>query len=205
MRYIELKEQLKDFIVFSTSDIQKIDPFFHKQRLSEWQKKGYIKKIVNEFYIFSDLEINESALFVIANEIYNPSYISFEMALSYYDLIPETVYSITSASSRKTQNFETDIAAFSYRRIKPELMFGYALQKYKNHNFKIAEAEKAVLDFLYINPGIKTEGDFYELRINRDEFQQKINRKKMEEYLKLFENQSLKKRVNNFLEFMSHA
>lgn len=48
-------------MVLSANDILKIDSDFHKQRLSEWQKKDYIKKITKGYYIFSDLEINESA------------------------------------------------------------------------------------------------------------------------------------------------
>jgi predicted transcriptional regulator of viral defense system len=142
---------------------------------------------------------------MIANKIYDPSYISFEMALSYYDLIPETVYQITSASSRKTQAFKTDLASFSYRKIKPELMFGYALQKLGSYNFKIAEPEKAVLDFFYLNSRLKSEGDFEELRINADEFQKKVNVGKLKKYLKLFSNKSLERRINNFLTFISHA
>ena len=36
--------------------------------------------------------------FELAQKIYGPSYISFESALSYHGLIPEAVYSISSAS-----------------------------------------------------------------------------------------------------------
>lgn len=41
MKYLELKEQFKDFVLFSLKDIKKIDPGFHRRRLSEWKKKGY--------------------------------------------------------------------------------------------------------------------------------------------------------------------
>jgi predicted transcriptional regulator of viral defense system len=82
MRYLELKESLKDFTVFSLADIRQTDSFFHRRRLNEWQEKGYIKKLIRGFYIFSDLELNENVLFEIANRIYAPSYISLEIALS---------------------------------------------------------------------------------------------------------------------------
>lgn len=205
MRYIELKEQLKDFMVFSLGDIKKIDPFFHRQRLNEWQNKGYIRKIINQYYYFSDLEISEPVLFIMANKIYGPSYISFEMALSYYNLIPESVYAITSASSRKTQVFDTPVARFSYRKIKPSLMFGYNLIGYKNRKFKIADVEKTILDFFYINPRLKNRDDFEELRINKYEFTQRVNQEKLAGYSSLFGNKSLEKRINNFLKFVYHA
>lgn len=89
MQYIELKEALKGFTVFSLMDIKKVDSSFFRARLNEWQDKGYIKKVIKGYYIFSDIELSENVLFDIANRIYSPSYVSFEMALSYYHLIPE--------------------------------------------------------------------------------------------------------------------
>src|SRR3990167_6547201 len=41
----------------------------------------------------------------IANRLYAPSYISFEYAMSRYGLIPESVYAVTSATSRITRTF----------------------------------------------------------------------------------------------------
>ena len=99
MRFLEFRNALKTFTLFSINEIKKIDNNFHRRRLNEWQEKGYIKKIIRGYYIFSDLEVNEKVLFEIANKIHSPSYVSFEMALSYYHLIPESVYVITSAST----------------------------------------------------------------------------------------------------------
>ncbi|MCK4418271.1 hypothetical protein KAV79_00495, partial [Candidatus Aerophobetes bacterium] len=132
MQYVELKEALKDFTIFSLNDIKRIDRSFFRTRLNEWQGKEYIKKVIKGYYIFSDLELNENALFEIANKIYKPSYISFETALSFYHLIPESVYGITSASTRRTYKFKTQMAEFSYRTIKPELFFGYELVSFQD-------------------------------------------------------------------------
>lgn len=203
MQYLELRQRLKDFLVFSLDDIKKINPDFHRQRLNEWQKKGYIKKIIREYYIFADLEINEAVLFVIANRIFEPSYVSLEMALSYYGLIPEGVYDITSVNSRKTYAFETKLAKFSYCKTKSELMFGYQLIPIRNHTFKIAEIEKAVLDYFYFNPKLKNEGEFEEWRFNRENFLEKANLEKFRKYLTLFKNKSLEKRVNRFINYLN--
>jgi len=205
MQFFELKTQLSNFFIFSTKDIEKIDPVFHSQRLSEWQGKKYIKKIKRGYYLFSDLEINEQVLFLIANKIYSPSYISLEMAFSYYNLIPEAVYGITSVTSNKTNNFKTDFGEFIYRRIKPELMFGYKLIKYENHNFRIAEIEKAVLDYFYLNSHLKTENDFAEMRFNGEKFKMLADRNKLNRYLDAFDNKSLEKRVKRFLNYINHA
>jgi predicted transcriptional regulator of viral defense system len=205
MQYIKLKESLKGFTVFSLRDIKAIDSNFHRRRLNEWQDKNYIKKIIRGYYIFTDLQISENALFEIANKIYSPSYVSFEMALSYYHLIPESVYSITSVSTRKTYGFKTSIGQFSYRTTKPDLFFGYNLASYDNRRFKIASAEKAILDYFYINPNIKNETDFISLRINRDSFIEQIDIVKLNEFLERFAQKTLTKRINSFLEFIKNA
>jgi predicted transcriptional regulator of viral defense system len=203
MQYIEIKDNLKDFMVLSANDILKVDPGFHKQRLSEWQKKGYIKKVIKGYYIFSDLEMNESVLYIIANKIYDPSYISLEMALSYYGLIPESVYGITSVTSRKTYKFASPIGQFSYHRIKPELMFGYQLVNYQSHNFKIAQIEKAILDYFYVNPKLRAVEEFEELRINKETFREKVDAKRFKEYLIQFNNKALTKRVDRFVKYLN--
>jgi len=231
MQYVELKEALKDFTIFSLNDIKRIDRSFFRTRLNEWQGKGYIKKVIKGYYIFSDLELNENALFEIANKIYKPSYVSFETALSFYHLIPESVYGITSASTRRTYKFKTQMAEFSYRTIKPELFFGYELVSfqdtpspfplpygerikvrgkrkflyYQDKRFKIASIEKTILDYFYINSHIKKENDFACLRMNKDIFLKQVNEEKVYHFLEKFAQKRLGKRIKSFLEFMQNA
>lgn len=205
MQYVELRNSLKDYIVVSTKDFKKGDSKFHVQRLTDWQDKGYLKKIVRGYYVFSDIEIDERVLYIIANEIYEPSYVSLESAFSYYNLIPEGVYSITSISSKKTNIFKTFLGEFNYKKIKPELMFGYQLVDYRGHNFKIAEIERAVLDYFYINPKVKTDSDFFEMRFNASVFKDKVDMEKFNRYLKAFNNKSLERRISKFLKFVNNA
>ena len=134
MKFLELKSELRDFTIFSLNEIKNIEPGFHRRRLNEWQDNGYIKKVVRGYYIFSDLKLSEEILFKIANRIYLPSYISLESALSYYHLIPESVYGITSISTRKTYHFVTSIGEFIYRALKPPLFFGYDFLKVKQNS-----------------------------------------------------------------------
>lgn len=203
MNYIQLRKFLADFTVFSINDLQRLDPNFHRRRLNEWQDKGYIKKIIKGFYIFSDLELNENTLFEIANRIYKPSYISFEIALAYYNLIPESTYGITSASTRRTYKFKTSIAEFNYRTIKASFFFGYVINSYNGKCFNIASPEKAILDYLYLNPHINKESDFASLRIDPEVFFQKVKTGRLRSYLKKFSKNTLSTRVNNFLDFLS--
>ena len=206
MHYIEFKDSLKDFTIFSLNDIRRVDNRFFRTRLNEWQNKGFIKKVIKGYYIFADLELNENVLFEIANRIYTPSYISFETALSWHGLIPESVYGITSVSTRRTYTFKTSLAEFSYRKIKPQLFFGYDLVEYrKGKCFKIACMEKTILDYFYSNTFIRRDDDFAGLRINKDVFFEKINEKRLNDFLETFRQKKLSIRIKSFLEFMKNA
>jgi predicted transcriptional regulator of viral defense system len=205
MRFIELKKVFKDFTLFSLNDIKKWDNAFFRVRLNEWQNKGYIKKVIKGYYIFSDLELNENVLYEIGNRIYKPSYISFQTAFSYYSLIPESVYTITSATTRKTSYFKTPIAEFVYRTIAPRLFFGYHLVKYDHQYFKMASMEKAILDYFYVHADIKGKNDFESLRINKDIFSEQIHDEILYQYLEKFAQKALAKRIRSFLEFLNHA
>jgi len=205
MQYLDLKTQLKNYPIFSIKDIEKVDLSFHKQRLSEWQKKDYVKKICKGFYIFSDLQINEPTLFTIANRVYEPSYISLEMALSIYGLIPEAVYGVTSVTSQRTKNMKTPVGDFIYRHVQPELMFGYELREHDGHHYQVAEIEKAILDYLHFNSKINDRESFEGVRFNISEAKEKINIEKFNKYLLAFNSKALEKRAKKFLTYINHA
>ncbi len=202
MRFLEFRQALAKFKVFSLSDIYKVDPRFYRVRLNEWQHQGYLQKITRGYYRFTDQPLTEKTLFTISNKIYLPSYISLESALSYYGLIPEGVYIITAVSSRKTTSFETLVGNFSYRSIKPELMFGYEVVVLDQDKFILATPEKSVLDYLYLHPEIKSIDDVASLRINSTVFLDEIDQDRWQQYLAVFNSQALSARADNLLAYL---
>lgn len=89
----------------------------------------------------SDLEV--------ANALYRPSYLSFAFALSFHRLIPETVYTLTSATTRTTAAFTAIGKQFSYHHLKPRAYAGYRAEQVNGRAIWIAEPEKALVDCLY--------------------------------------------------------
>ncbi len=202
MQFIQFKNAFRDFPVISLADIRGLDRNFDRRRLSEWREKGYIRKIIKGYYIFTDADLDDNRLAAIANRIYRPSYISLETALSRYHLIPENVYQVTSVSTRRTSFFESPVGRFSYRTVKPEFFFGYTLQP---GGYKLARVEKAILDYFYLNPDLRDEDDFASLRMDRRELQRLLNRKRLTEYLGRFDKKNLARRVKLFLRWLDHA
>ena len=199
MRFIDFKRHFESFKVFSTQDILKWDSDFDTRRLVEWQEKGYVRKVINRWYVFADASLDENFLYLISNRIYSPSYISFESALAYYRLIPEGVYTITAATSLKPHQFVTSFGSFGYRHLRPELMFGYRLINLNGMSYKIAEPEKLILDYFYLNTNLKSANDFKSLRINQADFKTLVNIDRLLAYLQLFENKLMEKRIKLFL------
>lgn len=204
MNFLKFQKQLKNHLVFSLRDIQKLFPDFSRIQLNRWQKAGLIQKIINKYYIFDDNDLDENALWVIANTIYKPSYVSLEAALSHYGLIPEGVFVVTSVTTKKTYRFESKIANFHYGKIRTNLFWGYKLVDCKNWKICLAEPEKALLDFFYLNPNLDSVAHFEELRINSEVFREIIDLEKFNTYLKAFGNKLLTRRVNIFLNFMKN-
>lgn len=199
MNKIDFQKRLISYGVFSLENIYKSFPDFSYKQISRWQEDGFLIKIKQGFYTFADQKIDDYFLFLIANKIYEPSYISLEKALKYYGLIPEEIFQITSVSTKKTNTFNNSIGSFSYRHIKESLFWGYHFISNSNQKVLIADVEKAILDYIYLHFELKTENDFKELRINSNSFNENINLDKLNKYLSKFKNKNLNKRLEVFL------
>lgn len=199
MNTIDFQKKFQPYQVFSLQDVKKFFPNFSYRQIDRWKKKGYLIKIKQGFYTLADQDISQSFSFLVANRIYHPSYVSLEKALKYYGLIPEEVFQVTSVSTKKTAEFDTHVGNFGYRHISSKLFWGYKLVKTSDAKFLIAEPEKAILDYLYLNPRLKIVDDFEGMRINEDSFAEYIDIKKFQRYLEAFNNKALTGRANTFL------
>lgn len=119
-----------------------------KTRLSRMVRFGMYTQIVRGLY---ETDKNVSP-HLLAGSIYGPSYISFEYALSYYGLIPETVYTVTCAAfeKKKKKKYETPFGTFTYRDVPADAFpFGLSLRREGDYFYRIATPEKALCDKLY--------------------------------------------------------
>ncbi|MFH5884684.1 hypothetical protein ACG2F4_10260 [Halalkalibaculum sp. DA3122] len=202
MNYTEFRQEMKAFPNFSIREIEKHFPGFDSRRLVEWQEKGYIQKLRNRYYCFSDQEVDEPFLYYTANQLYHPSYVSLESALSRYGFIPEGVFQITSCTTLKTNSFDTPVGRFTYRRIKPSLFFGYRLEEWKNNRYTMAEPEKTLIDYLYLHHEIKETADIVDLRWNILEIKNRISIDKLNQYEAYISSPALSDRLDTLKTYM---
>lgn len=149
------------------------------QKINTMVKKGELIQLKKGVYTFSEDYRNHSLnLIATANMLYKPSYVSFEYALSFYGLIPERVYTITSASTSRNKEFETPLGRFSYTKV-PLRAYPLGIDWKFDENdggYMIATAEKALCDKIYSDKRVsnikKDEIEIYledDLRIDIDD------------------------------------
>lgn len=201
MNFNQFRNTFFEQKVFSTGDIAKEWADFNYANLVHWQEKGYLLKLRNRWYAFPDALKTEADLYFAANRLRQPSYVSLETALRFYNFIPESVFSINSVTTAKPVEWRTPIGHFSYRSVKPGLFFGYQPSELQPV-FLIADPEKTLLDTLYFNPHLFQTPDFEELRLNREEIAERLDIARLGNYLLLIASSTLEKRWRNLQHFL---
>jgi len=151
-QFVDLYREVP-FVDSSTFQVVTDKPEVLRRQVTEWQGKGYLHRLKRGIYLLDD-RYRKTPVdpFFVANQLTCPSYVSLESALSFYDLIPEQTFAVTSVTPRGTRRFTNIMGTFIYRSIKPNLFFGYEPMMLKGQEFLIASREKAVLDYLYLIP-----------------------------------------------------
>lgn len=155
MNFARFKDKFRDApFIPASSAVRLVDePQPMRNQLTRWQKRGLIIQLKRGMYILNknDRKVAPSRFF-FANQLLWPSYVSLESALSHYGFIPEAVSDVTSVTSKKTSRFSNGLGRFVYQRLKLSAFKGYRYFKDESGMAVfIAEPEKAVVDFLYLN------------------------------------------------------
>lgn len=94
--------------------------------------------------------------FLVANHLRGPSYISLESALSYWNMIPERVYEISSVTLKTSKKYNTPLGRFSFLHLAaPYYSFGVESVKLSaRQTALIASREKAICDKIILTSGV---------------------------------------------------
>jgi predicted transcriptional regulator of viral defense system len=180
-------------------------PGLDDRRLYEWHKKGYIIKLRNSWYCLPEFLKEHYSTWIIANVVHKPSYIRLESAMSYHGLIPEGVFMTTSISTNRSVHLSMAGSSYSFSSLKKELFFGYELIETEKYHrmLKVAEPEKAILDFFHLHPQYNSENEILQLRFNGPLLRDLVHEEKLMNSLELFQNRKLDKRIATMLKAYS--
>jgi predicted transcriptional regulator of viral defense system len=186
MKYLAMiREQFANTPVFSVRDLlvflQKkgISRKYARLLLHNLEKKGEIERINKGIYSFKkDL--------MVAGFAFSPFYYGLQEALSLRNLWEQETNPIIITTKKARpgtrQIMESNILV---RRISKKMFFGYEMQKYYDYWIPVSDMEKTLIDFAYFKEQLD--------KIALQEIKQKIDKKKLEEYLKLCPKQTRKK------------
>jgi len=206
MKYNDLENSLiKPKPVFNLRDIAQTGFKVFPYQLSKWVKDGKLKRLAGGFYLFAKAEVSIEHL---ANQLREPSYISLEYALYFYNLTVDIPFHVTSVTTRGTRNISTSSGMFFYHHIKPMLFDGFVMKQVGEKDeigkrFFIATPEKALIDLFYFNPKkYNSKSDFEEARCHEEDLKGKIAWDKMIRLAGLFGNKALVERLLNFKKYI---
>ena len=124
-----------------------------EKKVQALEKSGELIRLKrNLFIINKELTGKETDVRLCANHIYGPSYVSFQWALRHYGMIPEQVFLMTSATTKRARNFKTPIGNFSYVQV-PATYFpiGVECREEQGICFLMATPEKALCDTILLD------------------------------------------------------
>jgi predicted transcriptional regulator of viral defense system len=117
------------------------------QALRRQQRRGLLEKLTDSVYL------NKLAPSVtsrdLVNELIPDSYISLGTALSEWGLSSQNPIVTTCVTSTRGRKVETPSIDIVYRKISRDLFWGFTEKKARYTNYRIAEPEKALLDWIY--------------------------------------------------------
>ncbi len=180
-----------------------------RKQIQNWVKKGYVIQLKKGLYAYLGLEKRKLfSNFYVASLLYGDnSYISLESAMSFYGLIPEKVFQLSSVSTSKTKTFINELASFNYKHIKAKL-FDYFINQIDEFSnvYRIAYPEKALLDYIYFKVKVNQniDEDFFEenLRLQNLEILQISRLKDLE---KLFNKKKISHAVSVLERIITNA
>ena len=156
------------------------------EELKEYQDPfGKIKRLCREEKLFpltkGLYETDPSVSgYLLAPVLFGPSYLSFEYALSFHGLIPETVHEYSSATcgKGKKKHYRNHFGDYSYQDVPTAAYpYGIRIEEENGRPYSIATPEKALCDKLYGLPPVKNLAElrnllFDDLRIEPEDLAQ---------------------------------
>ena len=141
-------------------------------KINELVKSGELITLKKGLYIPGEkTDLPSPEPFLIANHLWGPSYISLESAMSYWGLIPERVYEITSITMKLSKKYKTPKGRFSYRSMaSPYYCFGVkSIELAPGQVALIASPEKALCDKIITTAGLALRSPAQTLRFLLDD------------------------------------
>jgi predicted transcriptional regulator of viral defense system len=149
-----------------------------RNALRRYEARGLVERVSTKIYInrlnqqFSPRDL--------VNVLRPQSYISLESAMVDKGITSQSPSVLTCVTPGYPQSFRTKSVSLVYRKVSPGLYWGYEENATRYNKYFIAEPEKALLDWVYLNrqEGLPTPFDEIQLQF--------LNLSKLRQYAERF-------------------
>jgi len=149
-----------------------------RNALRRHERRGLVERVSTKIYI-NHLNQQFSPRDLV-NVLRPQSYISLESVMVEKGITSQSPSVLTCVTPGYPQLFRTKSAGIAYRKISPDLYWGYEQKATRYNNYLIAEPEKALLDWIYLTrqEGLPTPFDELQLQF--------LNASKLRKYAERF-------------------
>ena len=170
-------------------------------RISFLNKAGWLMRIKKGSYLIIDSitsrSFSDMSLIRISNSLQKESYVTLSAALNYYQMFDQYTKKITACSLKISKKYIFSGHIFKFSKISKKLYFGYKEKREAGQIICIADAEKALIDYLYLDKNIYSANLVYEKIVKHHK---DINIDRLQEYAKQSEIVTLQRKIGFLLE-----
>jgi predicted transcriptional regulator of viral defense system len=117
--------------------------------LSRLGGRGLVSRVTKGVYVNKLVRDHSAQDFV---SVLKPdSYVSLESALSHWGLSTQSPVTLTCVTTGKPKEYRTPEFAITFRTISKRLFWGFVEKQTRYSKYRIAEPEKALLDWIYLS------------------------------------------------------
>lgn len=116
--------------------------------LSRLTKRGLLSRVANGVYLNKFVRDASASDFV---SILKPNaYVSLESALNHWGISTQSPVALTCVTTGNAKEYRTPEFTISFRTISERLFWGFVEKQTRYSKYRIAEPEKALLDWIYL-------------------------------------------------------
>lgn len=162
-----LTEEARNNCIVRTDDLarkHKLSERVVRDALRRYEARGLVERVSTKTYInHFNQQFSPNDLVKVLRP---RSYISLESALVERGIITQSPSILTCVTPGYPQSFRNKSVSIVYRKISPELYWGFEEKATRYNKYLIAEPEKALLDWIYLNrqEGLPTPLDELQLQ-----------------------------------------
>jgi predicted transcriptional regulator of viral defense system len=149
-----------------------------RNALRRYEARGFVEHISNKVYVN---KLNQHfSTGDLVNVLRPESYISLEWVLAERGITSQSPAILTCVTTEYPKVFRSTSLTIVYRRIAKNLFWGFEEKATRYNKYRIAEPEKALLDWIYLNrqEGLPTAFDELNLHF--------LNSQKLRQYAEKF-------------------